>query len=570
MAHFYSDDRSTQIVLALLKANGIRKVIASPGTTNIALVGSMQIDPFFEIYSSVDERSAAYMACGMSYESGEPVVITCTEATASRNYFPGLTEAYHRKLPILAITGNHGIHRVGHLMPQVIDRSRFPIDTVRISVNIGKCKDNEDEWENNVKVNKAILALTHNGGGPAHINLQFSTNTYNTKSLPPTRVIKRYMPYDNLPEIPKGRIAIFVGSHKPFTKEEYKAINRFCMSHNAAILCDKTSAYVGKYRVDYALISSQMEHRSETSFPDLLIHIGGVSGETYTQSTIKAKTVWRVDEDGEIRDTFKKLESVFQMREMDFFNHYATDNEITHDYLEACKSDYIKMSSQLPEIGFSNIWIAKTLIPQLPKDCVLHLGIYNSLRSWNFFKIDDSIQTICNVGGFGIDGAISTLLGSSLVNKDKLHFEVVGDLAFFYDMNALGNRSLKSNIRLLVVNNGKGAEFRKLDHACRVFGEDADLYMAAAGHYGNKSPILIKSFAESIGFKYLTASSKKELQDVIPEFTDIRYKEKPIILEVFTDSKDEAYAVDAYRHIISDGGIKLKNKVRDVLRIIKK
>ncbi|MCS3133314.1 hypothetical protein NXW30_12495 [Phocaeicola vulgatus] len=40
------------------------------------------------MYSCVDERSAAYMACGIAAESGEPIVVTCTEATASRNYLP--------------------------------------------------------------------------------------------------------------------------------------------------------------------------------------------------------------------------------------------------------------------------------------------------------------------------------------------------------------------------------------------------------------------------------------------------------------------------------------------------
>lgn len=81
------------------------------------------------------------MACGLAYESGEPVVLSCTEATASRNYFPGLTEAYYRKLPILAITGAHGSYDIGHLKPQVINRSVAPLDTVRLSVDLGKCKD---------------------------------------------------------------------------------------------------------------------------------------------------------------------------------------------------------------------------------------------------------------------------------------------------------------------------------------------------------------------------------------------------------------------------------------------
>lgn len=103
MKNYYSSDRSTQLVVALLKAHHISYVIASPGTTNIALVGSMQHDPFFKIISAADERSAAYMACGLSASTGSPVVITCTEATASRNYLPALTEAYYRNCQYLLL-----------------------------------------------------------------------------------------------------------------------------------------------------------------------------------------------------------------------------------------------------------------------------------------------------------------------------------------------------------------------------------------------------------------------------------------------------------------------------------
>lgn len=169
--NYYSSDKSTQILLALLKAHNIRYVIASPGTTNIALVGSMQYDSFFKMYSVPDERSAAYMACGLAAESGEPVVITCTEATASRNYLPALTEAYYRKLPILAITCHHGEEKIGHLFSQSIDRRCFPNDVAKLSISVSKSYDSRKEWENTVNINRAILELVHRGGGPVHINL---------------------------------------------------------------------------------------------------------------------------------------------------------------------------------------------------------------------------------------------------------------------------------------------------------------------------------------------------------------------------------------------------------------
>ena len=82
---YYNTERGIQILISLLKQKGIRKVVASPGATNVTFVGSIQNDPFFEIYSCVDERSAAYMACGMAAESGDPIVLSCTGATSSRN-----------------------------------------------------------------------------------------------------------------------------------------------------------------------------------------------------------------------------------------------------------------------------------------------------------------------------------------------------------------------------------------------------------------------------------------------------------------------------------------------------
>lgn len=569
MAHYYSDDRGTQIVLALLKAHGIRKVIASPGTTNISLVGSMQIDPFFQIYSSVDERSAAYMACGLAYESGEPVVITCTEATASRNYFPGLTEAHYRKLPVLAITGNHGAHKAGHLKSQVIDRSQAPVDTVIESVNVEKIHDKEDEWETIVNVNKAILALTHNGGGPAHINLQFSCNTYETKELPSARVIRRVASTKEMPELLEGKIAIFVGSHKPFSEELTTAIDAFCETHNAAVICDKTSSYNGKYRVDYALVSCQQDYDAPTNHAELIIHIGEVSGETYTQGKLKAKSTWRVSEDGEVRDTFRSLKYVFQMEEFGFFSHYTSGQKVENSYYKECIEQIKNIKEQLPEVGFSNIWVAKELSDKMPANSYLHFGIYNSLRSWNFVSLDKSIQTICNVGGFGIDGAMSTAFGASLAHPDALHFVALGDLAFFYDMNVLGNRDMHKNLRVLVVNNGKGTEFRKFDHPCRVFGDDADPFMAAAGHFGNKSESLIRDYITSLGFKYLTASSKEDFEMVFSEFISIEHQDKPIVFEVFTDSLEESKAVDAYRHVIKDSSTFLKNTAKKIIKALK-
>ncbi|WMS94893.1 thiamine pyrophosphate-binding protein [Pseudoalteromonas sp. HL-AS2] len=565
MSKFYTDEKNALIIIALLKANGISKVIASPGTTNMALVCSMQHDDFFQVYSAVDERSAAYMACGLAHETGEPVVISCTGATASRNYMPGMTEAYYRKLPVLAITSTQNIAKVGHHVAQVIDRSNKPNDTQRHSVTLPIVKDDEDFLECEIKVNQAILELKRAGGGPVHINLPTRySRAYETKTLPVCRVMNRFTFTDKLPEL-KGRVAVFIGAHREFSQQETKALDDFCSSNNAVVFCDHTSSYKGKYRLIYSLAASQDQAGAINDKPDITIHIGEITGD-YSGLAMIGKEVWRVSEDGEIRDTFQRLKYVFEMDEKNFFERYTNPKHKQSDaYLKQCQSKLLDIRNEFPEVPFSNVWVASRTAAKIPADSVVHFGILNSLRSWNLFDLPSSVRTMSNVGGFGIDGGVSSLLGASLVNPKKLYFCVIGDLAFFYDMNSIGNRHAGNNLRIMVINNGKGTEFRQYNHVAAHFGEQADEFISASGHYGNKSPTLIKNYAQDLGFKYISASSKEEYESVYKEFLVKDSGGQSIVFEVFTDSDEESKALEMVRNIKKEFKSSAKSAVRKAL-----
>lgn len=562
----YTDERNVQIVIGLLKAHGIHRVIASPGTTNMTFVVSIENDPWFQIWSSVDERSAAYLACGMAAETREPVVISCTGATASRNYMPGLTEAYYRKLPVLAITSTRGNHRIGHLVDQQIDRRNIPNDIAMESVTIPMVKDKEDERYCEIEANKAILALKLNGGGPAHINMytRYSHN-FSVKELPHVNAIFRHTVFDSdLPQIPRdGRIVVFVGAHANFSERLTKAVDRFCATYNAVVLCDHTSGYRGKYEVHYQLVCGQKQWHSTLSHANLCIHIGEVSGN---QFNVSAAHTWRVSPDGKLRDTFGNLRRVFMMPEEEFFERYAEESGSYTEMLDAMTEEVDTMQKKLPELPFSNIWMAQQMVDKLPKDCELHLGIYHSLRSWNFFKLPSGIHAKCNVGGFGIDGGVSTMIGASFANPNKLFIGIFGDLAFFYDMNVIGNRHVGSNVRILLINNGKGNEFRNYNHPCYFLGEEADRYVAAAGHYGNKSSKLVRDYATDLGYEYLTASDKEEFNAIINRFLTPEMTDKPILLEVFTETDDESKALEQALNIVTNSNFKLKSCIKTIAK----
>ena len=563
----YSAERAAQILVSLLKQHNIKKVVASPGTTNMTFLVTAMHGPWFEIYSSVDERSAAYIACGLAEESHEPVVLSCTGATASRNYMPGLTEAYYRQLPILAVTASQNYDKVGHLSPQLIDRSTVPNDVARRSFAAKVIKDADDEWADEIIINNAILELKRHGGGPVHLNFQTGyCKDYSVMDIKPARKIERVALADsNWPELPSGRIGIFVGSHTRMSDELTEAIDRFCGEHDALVFCDHTSNYYGKYRVAMSLPFEQQLHRlSPLKNIDLVIHIGGVSGD-YPSATLRPKAVWRVNEDGEIRDLFRTLKVVFEMPELKFFTHYASLGGDRHSLLDEYKADYDLTVSQIPELPFSNAWIAQHTASHIPANSIVHLGILNSLRVWNYFPFPEGVRSNCNVGGFGIDGIMSTLFGAALADKNKLCFAILGDLAFFYDMNSLGNRHLPRNMRILMINNGRGAEFRLYNHLGSMFGEESDNYIAAAGHFGRKSPDLVRHYAEDLGFEYFTASGKDEYLSNLNRFLTPELTDRPMLFEVFTESENESNANEMLQSIRKNVAGKASQLIREVM-----
>lgn len=559
MEFYYSKGENVQMMVALLKAHEVRYAVVSPGTTPISLVASMQQDNYFKMYSCVDERSAAYMACGIAAETGEPVAIICTEATASRNYFPGMTEAYHRKLPVIAITCLHGYNRIGHLHPQVIDRSVAPNDTMRLKVNVPFIQNKEDAWEANLKINEALLEIRHHGGGPVNINFPGGNGTeFSVKKLPAQRVIHRYdVNSSYFPEMLKGRIAIYIGSHSTWSKEETEAIEAFCKAYNAFVFSDHTSKYHGKYHINTTLIAAQSYDYELFKEIALLIHLGEEAGDAFTMKRMNGvKEVWRVSEDGVLRDPFKKLTNVFEMPEASFFKHYSRSDMVLQgkDYLSVCRENQKELHSLMPDLPFSHIYVAKRMSDKIPKNSVVHIGASNAIRAWMFFDFQDTVRVDANVGCRGIDGCISSMIGASIVNPEQLFFTFVGDLTFFYDMNSVGNRHIGPNVRILLVNNN-GGHLMKHNEALahRKLGDsNTNVFIAAAGHFGNQSPLLVRHYAEDLGFEYLSASSKEELESVADRFLLPELTEKPMLLEIFTNDEEESAAFTTILNLKAD------------------
>jgi 2-succinyl-5-enolpyruvyl-6-hydroxy-3-cyclohexene-1-carboxylate synthase len=527
-----------KVVVELLKKNGINQIVISPGGTNVPFVKMVQNDPFFKCYSVVDERSAIYFAIGLYLQTGKIIATSCTSAQATRNYIPGLTEAYYKRVPILAITMSKHPRFTYQEYMQAPDQVSLPKDSVKKSFMLPFLSNKSDLLHSIRLVNEAIITLTNGVKGPVQLCIPWLDFPLDDTNIH-IRKIEILKAEDNWNVcLLSKKVLIVIGEHLKFSQNELNAIEKFCEQHNAVIYTNHLSNYSGKYSVNGNFLLSVMQTDIFTKFtPDIMITIGGQTGD-YPLYTMLSKgrfsniEHWRVAPDGMVIDTYDKLTKVFECQETMFFERMTEAADTKHDYYELWNTATSELDTSVV-LPFSNASIARYLHNKIPDGSIIQFSILNSLRIWNLFDLNPNIECYSNVGAFGIDGGMSTLIGQSVISNN-LSFMIIGDLAFYYDMNSIAIRHIKRNLRILLINNNGGIEFK-------LSGEnnnEINRYIAAANHFKNA-----KGWAETCGFEYMHADSQDVFEKNCNEF--LSDSEKPILYEVFVSDIDEAYAYNA-------------------------
>ena len=564
----YTVLENARIVLALLKEHNIRHIVLSPGGSNIPIVQGVQQDSFFTCYSVVDERSAMYFAIGLYLKLGVPIATSCTSAQATRNYIPGLTEAFYKHVPILAITMSKHPRYLYQGYMQCPIQTSLPEDCVKKSYSLPYVSNANDRAQCIRVANEAILELTHHGLGPVQLNLEeLDSETWlldETTQLSPVRKIERYELNDNWTfDFIGKKIMLVIGEHRPFSEKEAKAIDSFCEKTNIFVYVNHVSNYHGKYaRIAYTTINSMTQKAFDEGYaPDILLTIGGLTGDYGIYGKLFSSSArfehWRIDVDGNVVDTYGKLTRIYQSTIENFFTRAVIDlDSVTHEYFNKWINILGKRKLDM-ELPFSNLYAAQQLHTLIPANSILNFAILNSFRVWSNFEIDPSIQCFSNIAAFGIDGCMSVMIGES-VETDELTFLITGDLAFFYDLNALGIRHIKNNVRILLVNNNGGAEFKLGSLQNRT---EVSQFIAADGHFKDAN-----GWAETNDFIYLSANDKSEFKKNIKTF--LGKANKSIIWELFTKAEDEK---NANRIMMEDNLViaqseRMKNGLKSIIK----
>lgn len=568
----YTDLKTYQQIIALLKKYNIKNCVLSAGSRNVPFVHSVEKDSFFNCYSVVDERSAGYFALGLAQERHEPVVISCTASTASCNYYPAVAEAFYQNVPIVILTSDRNPTMLGQREDQMINQVGMFDRHVRKSVNLPIIHDEDDEYYCERLINEALLELNHHGGGPVHINIPMKgyNNNFTVKELPKVKKIDRIdlesdegIWNEKFKKLEDAKRIMVVCGQKDFVSDSLRNnIIEFFSKYNSVIIADHMSnldfdkAINPVLGFDAKFINNK---KMIELLPEIVISFGGqvFSGlKPELKKYYKNVEHWSIEPDGKVVDLFKSLKYIFECSEETFFkkaNDYSKSKN-NQDYYNLI-SDYVN-GIKYPEFEFSHVYAIKNTVERIKENSILHLSINDSIRISNFFKIKNNINVSANIGTFGIDGPISTFIGHSVMSS-KPAYLITGDLAFFYDMNALRLNSIKNNMHILLINNHGGSEFY---YNGSYLDKYSDLHTTA------RHMTKAEGWVKSNNFKYISASTKEEFDSKIDEF--INNKDQPILFEIFTEMSKDAKCINDFYNIEKPKDLKEKiiSKSKNVVK----
>jgi len=460
----------------------LKYVVISPGSRNAALTISFAEESSFECINIPDERAAAFFALGIAQKTGVPTILCCTSGTAALNYAPAIAEAYHQKVPLLVLTADRPIEWLGQRAGQTMMQKNIYQNYIKASFElIEEAQQPEHLWYNDRIVNEAINECLFGASGPVHINVPMREPLYDTvasRDVPLPKIIELASTTSILTVATAKKISddwismtsvlVIVGQKNP-DKHFDQIISQMAAQAHVVVLTETTS----NVHADGVLpsidrvIDSITEGEYEDFTPDLIISCGAaiISKKIrFMLRQMEVKGHWHVDPDDRYIDTYQSLTSVIPVSPTDLFalilRHPSGSPSI------AFKDTWIHREAQtrlahvryMEDCTWSDLQIISRILPVVPEG-TLHLASSTSVRYAQLFDHRSDLEYRCNRGVSGIDGCTSTAAGYAYVSEDLVTL-ITGDIAFFYDTNALWHHHLRSNLRIILINNEGGNIFR--------------------------------------------------------------------------------------------------------------
>lgn len=509
---------------SLLLSHQVTDIVVCPGSRNATIVHNLnELHDAIHIHPVTDERSAAFVALGMTLATECTVAVCVTSGSALLNCIPAVAEAYYRHLPLLVISADRPQEWIDQLDGQTLPQTQALMPYTPTYTLTTPHTDTQ-LWANNRAINEAILRTMQHGGRPSHINVAIEEPMFHfsTPTLPKERAVRAYavasaspVPQEVVQLISEARLpALLIGQYE---RGDIRAVTDSLIENNQLLVLPEILSDVQGNELMNAF-DAFSPTADERVMPDVIVQIGGnFVHKAFKQALRKSSCqVVHIGYDDHLSDTFchlafylqadtrmaleqlssllpKDKKSVMEARKV--LENYTQSLGVEDNASLTINATLIELHSQL-----SHLSLAFTL----------HLANSTAVRAAGHVFRSGDFPIFCNRGVNGIEGSLSTAVGYSM-KMWGLNIVIIGDLSFFYDANALWNTHLPSNLRILLLNNGHGAIF---DHLPGLSASPArDQYVAAGGRFYSAQGI-----CQTFGLGYAKVENTAKLSTSITEW----------------------------------------------------
>ena len=544
-----TDNYISRMLVGLLAEHGVKDAIVSPGSRNTPLLVALSRSADITMRVVVDERSAAFIALGMSLVSGRPVAIVCTSGTALLNYAPAVAEAYYRRVPLIVISADRPEEWIDQDDSQTIVQRGALANYVKRSYDIPVEKVASDRWYANRMVNDAMLSAMSGRKAPVHINIQFDAplgRMADTVDAPP-RFISMIDPAATLTTAQARqlgstiasprKVMIVAGFMSPDTVLN-RALGRLAALPNFVVLTETTANLHGNAFIDSidSTLSAIDKERLRDFKPDVAITLGGALVSRHIKQFLRTKPPvehWHVGVARTTIDCFQCLTTRIELEPRVFFPMLASamqPHRAECDYASrwaVMRSRAISLrQSFTARIPWCDFKAFSVLIPLIPRRWNVHYSNGTPIRYAQIFGEHEYHRCDCNRGVSGIDGCTSTAIGASLAYNGDVTLLVTGDMSALYDIGALACNYISPHFKMVVIDNGGGGIFRFIGSTDKL-----DILDDCFSVSNLRLPL--RQLAEGFGFSYFEAADETELRRSFAAFRD--ETDRPAMLRIVTD-----------------------------------
>lgn len=552
----FSDKENVNILTSILCQWPIGGYVVCPGSRNAPIVHNLNAIAPAAVYEMIDERSAAFMALGISEASGKPAVVCVTSGSALANVMPAVVEAYYRGLPLIVVSADRPPQWIDQHDGQTIRQeglfgryaNSYTLPEITSLGDVYECR-----WLCNRVANDAIGKAMRDKR-PVHVNVPISEPLYHfsVSELPQERIVERHKPtFYDVEEISLGLGETLAHALRP-------------LAVVGQLPCGGTDGWIGKlssqmpvlmeplggnqaYPIDEVLSVPAFAERDDL-LPDVVVYMGGeVISKRLKQFLRRAHgaKVFRIDPWGEVlQDTFMNLSAEFVGEVSHVLCNVLLPSFGKAFAAEAYRAKWLHYAelARKAYAGFvpvySSFLAVGRFVARREEDCCV---IYANSMPVRLASIHERRHVGCNRGVNGIEGSLSVAAGISLWCVGKRTYCVMGDLSFLYDHNCLQNEQLTGRLRILVLNNGGGA----------IFGRFEGLRESDARHLVlGRHHCSVEGVCQSFGVYYLSAANEDELERNLVLFFSLEVS-RPVVLEVFTDMEKDCQVLADYQAFVS-------------------